>query len=412
MLKPLSLLVLILLLFAAAPLQARDEDAVPGEVLVKLLQSSDLAAIAATYHLDPTPLAQFGARPIFRLHIADGASPTDRAAALTADPRVLYAEPNFLNATPEGRSRVSWARGDPSDYTAQWAPQRLGLPAAQAVSRGAGVVVAVLDGGFDLAHPALAGHLLPGHDFVDDDGDPSEVGAVATNPAYGHGTHVAGLVALVAPDAKILPLRVLDAQGQGNVWVLAEALAYARDPDGDPSTSDGAGVINLSLSTLQRTRLLGDTIAEVCDSEAVIPGQGVVIVAAAGNSASTQPEYPAGERDHGLLAVAASTEADTLASFSNDGLWVQLAAPGEQIVSAVPGGYGAWSGTSMAAPLVAGAAALVRSARPTLGARTVAEHLIDRAAPIAGDLPRLDVAAALAALPPDLALLRLPLVVR
>ena len=90
--------------------------------------------------------------------------------------------------------------------------------------------------GFDLAHPALAGRMLPGWDFVDGDADPSET-AQPTQGGYGHGTHVAGLVAWVAPGARLLPLRVLDAEGQGNAWVLAEAMLHAVDPDHNPATA-------------------------------------------------------------------------------------------------------------------------------------------------------------------------------
>jgi subtilisin family serine protease len=120
-------------------------------------------------------------------------------------------------------------------------------------NKGAGIKVAVLDTGIDLTHPAFAGKLLPGYDFVDGDSDPTEVPCSptpcsTTSVAFGHGTHVAGLIALVAPSAKIIPYRVLDVNGEGNAWVLAEALARA--------VVDGADVINMSLGTATRTRVL------------------------------------------------------------------------------------------------------------------------------------------------------------
>jgi subtilisin family serine protease len=124
----------------------------------------------------------------------------------------------------------------------------------------------------------------------------------------------------------------------------------------------------------------------------------VVIVAAAGNRGSITPEYPAAEGIRELLAVAASTEADTLAAFSNRGAWVDLAAPGERILSSVPGGeYGTWNGTSMAAPLVAGVAALVRARNSSLTAAQVAGRIVRAAARVCDqDSPRLDAAAAVA----------------
>jgi subtilisin family serine protease len=397
-----------------APALAGDESGyLPGEVIVKLVQAADLAGVAADHALDPAPLDQFGTRPIFRLAILDGADPLDRAAELVGDARVTYAEPNFAAQAPEGRQRTPWAiGGDSGGYAAQWAPGTIRLPEAHAVTRGAGITVAVLDTGVDAAHPALSGRLLPGYDFVDMDADPSEVGVYGQDPAFGHGTHVSGLVALAAPEAVILPLRVLDRDGVGNIWVLAEALAYAVDPDGDPLTDDGADVINLSLSTTRRTDLLEDIVAEVtCDDDddddearwvedddcLANGGRGVVVVAAAGNSGASLPEYPAAEALAGLLAVAASTPGDTLASFSNYGDWVQVAAPGEAIISSVPGGgYGTWSGTSMAAPFVAGQAALVQAANPLLTAAQVVQQMTATAVEMDGPVPlRIDAAAAL-----------------
>lgn len=416
----IGIIVLLALAGNAHPLHAQeaDDDFVPGEVVVKLSQPDDLPGVAADFGLDPSPLDQFGTRPIYRLRILDGTLPPDKAEELLQDGRILYAEPNYLQQTPEGQQRVSWARGgDRDEYAAQWAGAYIGLPAAHTVTRGAGVIIAVLDTGIDRSHPALAGRVLPGFDFVDMDGDPNEVGIAGEEITYGHGTHVAGLVALAAPEAQILPVRVLDRDGAGNMWVLAEALAYAVNPDGNIDTPDGAHVINLSLSTRRQTNLLAEIVRDViCEDDddddddgdddgrrsvldddddcLATPGRGAVVIAAAGNRASSQPEYPAAETQPGLLAVAANTQAATLADFSNYGAWVQVAAPGDRIMSSIPGNeYGVWSGTSMAAPLVAGQAALARAINPLLSAAQITEQIHLTAWGPVGEPPSIDAAA-------------------
>lgn len=384
------------------------EEFVPGEVVIKLAGASDLVDIAAQYKLDPTPLAQFGNRPIYRLRIADGASVTSRVAELQADTqfRVVYAEPNYLVRPPQGEG-ILWSGGTPADgtgaYLNQWATEKIRLSEAHAAARGAGVRIAVLDSGVDAAHPALEGHLLPGYDFVDMDSDPSEVGE-AGRGAYGHGTHVTGLLALVAPEARIIPLRVLDKDGIGNIWVLAEALEYAVNPDGDVNTNDGAQVINMSVSTPRPTNLLQSTLRKITYERIDENGHEIhaveynnIVVAAAGNSGTDIPEYPAAESFHAMLAVAASDEMDAITSFSTRGPWVGLVAPGQGVISTVPGGdYAKWSGTSMAAPLVAGVAALVRSTQPNASNSTVISHLVATSKQIAGPVQRrLDAGAAL-----------------
>ena len=366
-----------------------------GEIIVQLREQAEIAPLLARHQL--SLMSRFGGRPIYRLKVIGSAKVDQKIDALVQEPTVRSAEPNPLHEAPETRKNVAWAIGNAQPYAAQWALQSIRLAEAQGLSTGAGIRVAVLDTGVDRRHPALAGRLLPGFDFVDYDDDPSEVGTTA-NRSYGHGTHVAGLVALVAPDAKIMPLRILDAEGMGNLWVLVEAMLYAVDPDGDPTTDDGAHVINLSLSTLTKTQLFktvaklvsckkkgaaagdpdgdDDPAASVSDKVRCSGFGGAVVVAAAGNRGSDKvPEYPAAEASHGMLSVAASASSGTLAEFSNYG-WVKLAAPGDDITSAVPGGgFATWSGTSMAAPLVAGAAALLRAADRSLTADKVVQRL-------------------------------------
>lgn len=413
-LAALSAIVLLGLSARAVPAGAEQSNFVPGELVVKLFRAADLAGVAADYKLDPRPLEQFGGFPLYRLRIVDGATPPRRAGQMAGDPRLVYAEPNLIGSAPESGGEVGWAvGGDAGGYATQWAAATVRLPEAHAVTRGSGVTVAVLDTGIDRSHPAFAGRLVQGYDFMDGDTDPSEVGMQGVNPGFGHGTHVAGLVALAAPEAKIMPLRVLNPNGAGNIFLLAEALRYAVDPDGNPATHDGADVVNLSLSTMTRSSLLKDVLnAVTCAdpthrSPADLPcfradGRGAVVVAAAGNHASTQPEYPAGDGLNGTVAVGASIQTDALAAFSNWGSWVDVEAPGERILSTVPGGgYGVWSGTSMAAPLVAGEAALMRAANPDAPVAKLAQRIVSTADAVQSAVPRrIDAAAALGAKKP------------
>jgi subtilisin family serine protease len=376
--------------------------ATPQELVVKLRQASDLAALLTEYRL--TEIDRFGKRPIYRLRAAADADVEDLVSELEDDERVQYAEPNLEAQAPESSTRRIWAiGGDAGSNATQWAAQALRLPLAHALSTGAGVTVAVLDTGVDASHPALAGRLLPGFDFVDFDADPSEVGRDG-DPGYGHGTHVASLVALVAPHARILPLRVLDRHGAGNVWVLAEALMHAVDPDGDPQTDDGARVINMSLGTPRRTELLEDLVDGVsCDPQEE-PGEdaddeddvqrcaavgGVLVISAAGNTGRRSRIYPAAEEEPGALALSASRADGRLAGYSTRGPWVGAAAPGDVIQGAVPGArWAVWSGSSMAAALASGAAALLRSAYPAWTPEEVKARLVADGRPMCGSTLR------------------------
>src|SRR5687767_3123750 len=110
----LTVITMLLSLIAPATLAGAQgqDNFLPDEVLVKLRQASDVAGLAADYDLDSTPLDQFGSRAIYRMRILDGASPPELAAQLSADSRVLYAEPNFIGRAPEGVQRVSWPKGN------------------------------------------------------------------------------------------------------------------------------------------------------------------------------------------------------------------------------------------------------------------------------------------------------------
>lgn len=373
--------VLLIIASSAAwlePLRADDnEEFVPDQVVVKLdlVGGATIEAINATYGtttLD-TFLASAG---IYLLQVASGEDVESMVDMMEDDSRLLYVEPNFINEMPEGDPSETWAWGgyDPQPYLGQYAADMLNLAEAHQMALGAGVVVAVLDSGAQLDHPQLAEKFTAnGYDFVDDDAQPDDLfnGADDDNDGLidegaGHGTHVAGVINLVAPAAHIMPLRVLDSDGRGNHYVLAEAIQYAG--------ANGADVINLSLGTMADSQLMQDSLR-------VARQTGAVIVAAAGNLNSNNVQYPAAYAD--VLGVTAVGPGFIRASFANYGDWVNLAAPGRSITSTFPiDGYAQWSGTSMATPFVAGQVALVRDRFPDLSPDNVAAVIQTTAWPI------------------------------
>ncbi|MEV6596166.1 S8 family peptidase [Actinoplanes sp. NPDC051346] len=239
----------------------------------------------------------------------------------------------------------------------QWDFGKLRTATAWQRSTGAGVTVAVIDSGVEASHPDLAGNVLPGIDLV------AGTSGVSSDP-NGHGTHVAGTIAAVtgngtgisaiAPDARILPVRALNASGSGVMSDVATGIVYAAD--------QGAQIINMSLGAPNQ-------VASVTNAIAYARSRGVVVVAAAGNyrTNGSPTMWPAA--DPGVIAVASTDSTDTYSGFSNRGSYVDVAAPGTGILSTVPvarGGYAYYSGTSMASPHVAAVAALLKGADSAL----------------------------------------------
>jgi subtilisin family serine protease len=306
-----------------------------------------------------------------------GASLDGVADELESDDSVRYASPNFtVHATA--------IASDPLIMDgSEWGLLRIHAPSAWEAADGTGAVVAVLDGGVNAANPDLAGALwtntaeIPGNgldddnngfvddvngaDWVERDGNPNDTG--------GHGSHVAGTVAAqagnnfagsgVAPGAKVMPLRFLDGNGAGTV---ADAIAGI-----DYAIAHHADVINASWGGPDFSPPLRDAFARA-------GAAGITIVAAAGNdgvSNDAAPTYPAAFNLPNLISVAASDRRDKLASFSNYGSSIDVAAPGVEIVSTEGATTGYMSGTSMAAPHVAAIAALARGFRPGLSPQYV-----------------------------------------
>ena len=345
-----------------------DKYYVSGQVIAHLKPEADVAGIHDDYNA--LTLGRLLDR-VYLLSLQPGTNERDTVDNMRNDSRIEYAEPNLLGEAPEasGYEIGAWAGYDPAPGMDQYANEHLDLPLARELSTGSGMVVAVLDTGVQLDHPALAPHLVAGYDFVDNDTMPADEGNgldddgdELVDETVGHGTHVAGIVLLVAPESQIMPLRVLNSDGVGSVFDVAEAMIYATD--------QGAQVINMSLGTSLQSGVLQEA-ADYARSA------GVMIVAAAGNLNSTEPQYPAA--DEGVIAVAAVDEQRLKTSFSNYGSWVDLSAPGESIYSTFPAdGYGWWSGTSMATPFVSGQIALLRSLAPWLTLAEMEGQMMDK----------------------------------
>ena len=306
-------------------------------------------------------------------------------------------------------------------YLTQAATSIIRLPDAQTTfgTTGAGIV-AVIDTGVDPNHCALENVLVPGYDFVHNlagsgteivdlpEGNQAILNLSNSDPAsktqqlrlsqssvaildqssvaildtttlpkfFGHGTMVAGVVHLVAPTAKIMPLKAFDGDGTARLSDILRALYYAAD--------NGARVVNMSFSLLTSS-------AELEDAVDYASAKNVILVASTGNTGMNFVANPAAMDD--VMGVASTTNSDTRSQFSSYGIGTFVAAPGEQVITLYPGqNYAVASGTSFSAPMVAGTAALAVQVNPTASS-SYASVAISQAKLLSPDLGygRLDV---------------------
>jgi subtilisin family serine protease/subtilase family serine protease len=393
---------------AQAPPAARP--LVGGEVLVKFRPGSNANARADAHRVaGGVQLAEIERTRVHRVRVAAG----EELAAIARyqrNPNVLIAEPNYIRSIPTPLAPGDGSNAVPGDYYfgEQWALDNTGqsffciipafcfyrgipdadidAPEAWAISDGAGsiVTVAVIDTGIDYTHPDLAANYAGGYDFVFNDGDPLD--------DHGHGTHVAGTIAAavgnltgtpprpegvagVAPHTRIRAYKVCRADGTCDDFAVQQAIALA--------ITDGVNIINMSLGDTVFSQSLDDAVQDAWNA-------GLVIVAGAGNNGTTELFYPAAS-EH-VISVAAFDEDHLRPSFSNYGTWVDIAAPGNGILSTFPmsecpssttagdiGCYNWNTGTSMATPHVAGAAALVWSRNDVTSNAQVVDILLNSA---------------------------------
>ncbi|MGQ9577524.1 MAG: S8 family peptidase [Candidatus Aminicenantales bacterium] len=348
-----------------------------GEVLVKFKPEVTEAKVSALMAIYGTrPLKKIPRIDVHEIEIPKSLSVMETVALLAENPDVEFVEPNWV-------AQICVTPNDTLfkyQYALYNSGQEIGIPGsprgkqradihaseAWEETRGAkDVVIAIIDSGVDLLHPDIKDKLKSsGRDIVNNDFDATD--------DLGHGTHVAGIAAAatdnnegiagVAWNCQVLPVKVIDKEGSGLYSWLAEAIIWATD--------NQAAVINLSIGGDEPSDTLKEALRYAYQ-------KGVVIIAATGND-SGPVLYPAAYDDY-CLAVAATDYNDTRPEWSNYGSEVDVAAPGVRIVSLVPRWYfgpdslpyGYGTGTSMAAPHVAGLAALLKSHKPWLKAREI-----------------------------------------
>ena len=320
---------------------------VPGEWLVKIRPDSQWRS--------PNEVERFGDWVLLQ---------GQDEAELSRFPDIVYQEPNYIYQLED--SAVTPA-SDP-----RWHLEKLQVPQIDQE----GPIVAVLDTGIDLDHPALQGHLwvnpgeIPG-DGIDNDGNGViddlhgfNANAEDGHPddAYGHGTHVAGIISSVAPRAKLMAVRIHDANGSTHTAAILRALKYAQKM--------GASITNNSYGGPAASYALQEAFNE-------FPALHVMAAGNVGKNNDFHKHYPSNFDIPTKLVVAASDAQDNKAEFSNYGLrQVDIAAPGNEIYSTLKDGhFGYKNGTSMAAPMAAGSAALVLSLNPQMSPSELKNHL-------------------------------------
>jgi thermitase len=345
----------------------RDAYYVADELVVGLEPSAPAALASEVMRwvsLTREPVSPLGASVLRLERAADAESIRELLLTL---PGVRYVERNYL----------VFACNDPM-LSQQWGLTRIQASQAWAIAAPQRTVyIAIIDTGVDANHPDLSQRMRRNSNGTVY-GYNAQLNNANTNDFHGHGTHCAGIaaaqtangvgiagVAGTAP-VQMMPVKVLNDQGFGTMSDVARGITWAAD--------NGAHVLSLSLGGTAGTQQLADAVNYAWN-------RGCLVVAAAGNNGSNAPFYPAFYEN--ALAVAASDPDDRLTNFSQYGAWVDIAAPGSNILSTLPSNaYEAWSGTSMACPHVAGAAALIWSCAPNLTNQQLRLALENNADPV------------------------------
>lgn len=361
------------LLLMSVSIMLSGAQSVPGHVLVRIEPTEDVATIEMQFGTSDD--ARFESRKVYSLITPMNTTDADFAQQLSVTPGIIYSAPDDCLNLPDvvgTQFHLAFDAGPkPGKYVNQRAYQQVNLDHARKKISGRGVTVAVLDTGASFDHPVLAKRYLHGYNTLNSSSLPVDAADGLTHRAAGHGTMIAGILAKIAPGAQILPVRVLDGDGNGTVLNVLKGLDYA--------ISHGAKVISMSFGAVSSNQALSDAFRDATDS-------GAVLVAAAGNEGRDWVDFPAAYSD--MIAVTSIEENDIRSAYANYGPQICLLAPGTGIRSTyLNKGYATWSGTSFAVPFVAAEAALILSKNPGLYSSDVYDlmgstaHSVDEANP-------------------------------
>lgn len=342
---------------ATPPSSAGVEQYARGRILVMPhagLSDDDFAKILAPHGGRGRKMGQSS------LHVVDlSAHGSEKATIerLLKNPHIKYAEldrlvsPNFVANDPYLGS--------------EWHLNKVGAPGAWDTTQGGGIIIAILDSGVDGTHPDLAAQMVPGFNFMDNNTNTADVN--------GHGTAVAGVaaaasnnglgVAGVAGQAKIMPVRIADANAYAYYSTIAQGITYAAD--------HGARIANCSYGGVAGS-------AAIQSAAQYMKSKGGLVFVSAGNNGVDENIAPTTT----MIAVSATDETDNRTSWSSYGNFVSLAAPGITYTTSRGGNYDQWMGTSFSSPLAAGVAALMMAAKPTLDSVQIEKLLFATAADI------------------------------
>lgn len=356
--RTLGLSASLMLSMACPALADNPGDAIEHQFVVRLSPGQAIEDVTASYNA--LVIGSYPSGQLYLLQSSGELNDADQAVEFELDDRIEHSEQNLQNAVAEGHTQSFFVRTAQAAYSPQPVVGMLALSRVHTLSTGVGITIAVLDTGVS-PHPLLASHLrADGFNFIDENTDTADIG---TGAMAGHGTFVSGIVHLVATDADILPVKVLDSTGFGTSFTIAAGILYAVE--------HGANVINLSLSTPEDSGAVASAVAHA-------RAAGVILVGATQNTRNDDLMYPAANT--GVIAVAATDMQDHLAQFSGYGRYISLCAPGTNVVGPLPGNdYGMSSGTSAASALVAGCVAVVRSRFPSMTSAQIEQRLMSSA---------------------------------